>query len=179
MKKILTFAFALALLAGLAVTAESATRNWNLRQKSDGTTVWKENTPSSQSNEFRVDRKVVTLAFEDIGTALTRHVVVPDWGNAGTYYVTKIHSVTHTAIDATTVVSCGVGSGEATGSASNYLITGGSLTHTVAASAAGASTSATPTANNSVAAGGVLHCGSDGASGSIRATITFVIDGNF
>jgi hypothetical protein len=37
----------------------------------------------------------------------------------------------------------------------------------------------TPTATNSVAAGGLLFCGSDGGGTTTRATITFQLDGNF
>jgi hypothetical protein len=169
---------AFALLALGVVGADSASRNWNLRQKTDGTTVWKENTPGA-ANEVRVDRRFLTLALADIGAAATGHVVVPDFGNAGTYYVSKIYSVTHTAVTGTTVIYCGIGSGAATGTATNYRMTSGSISHTVAASAAGATNTATPTANNSVASGGVIHCGSDGVSDAAAATITFQIDGNF
>jgi hypothetical protein len=166
---------AFALLALGVVGADSATRNWNLRQRADGTTVFKENTPSA-GNEVRVDRRFLTMFIADIGTAATHHVVVPNFGNSGTWYVTRIDSVTHTANQTTnTILTCGRG---ADASAVNF--TSGTLTHTVAASAAGAVQSASPTANNGVSSNATIYCGTDGGTdGTVRATITFTIDGNY
>ena len=180
--KSLRVALVAVLLLGLGYAgADSATRNWNLKQKTDGTTVLRENSPGT-ANEIRVDRHIVTLAFEDIGSAVTRHVVVPNLGNSGTYYVSKVWSVTHEATDAEVILTCGVGTGESGqdgGSGEGYNFTAATITHTVAASAAGATQSLTPTATNSVAAGGLLFCGSDGGGTTTRATITFQLDGNF
>lgn len=158
----------LALAVGVTSASYTATRNWNLVQKPNGTTVWRD----PASNEVRVDRRMLYIYLADIGSAATGHVATP---NAG--YVSAIYATSHVAANATTVLSCGVGSGAAGG---GTPFTSGTVTFSVAASGAGQVASGTPTAANSVAAGEAIYCGSDGgASNTVPSMITIVLDGNF
>lgn len=112
--------------------------------------------------EISTRKEYITVELDDLSTASSTYVATPV---AGT--ITKVYSVLHTAIttaDATITVKPG-------GSAA----TGGTITVTQSGSAAGDVDSCTPTAGNSVTAGGYLEIETDGAS-STTARVTLTIE---
>lgn len=177
MRKLLGVLLSVVILAGLASTvAITATRNWTLVQKPDGTTVFRENA-GGNNNEVRVDRRFISLALSDIGQATTNFVVSPMTGYVSQIFMTAYGSAAinlSTQLRVLTGTTCAAGNGT--------LMTGGTLTFgSIGGSPAiGMVRSAAPTANNSVNSGTVICIGSDGgASNAVPAMATIVIDGNF
>lgn len=177
MRKYLGALLAAVLVTGLlATTAITATRNWTLVQKPDGTTVFRENSGGS-GNEVRVDRRFITLHLTDIGQPTTSFITSPMTGYISQIFVQAGGSAAvnaSTALRVFTGTTCAAGNGTAlTGGTMSFGSIGGSP-------AIGMVRSAIPTANNAVNSGGNICIASDGgASNQVPATATIVIDGNF
>lgn len=163
---------ALLVTAGLATTAITATRNWTLVQKPDGTTVFRENSGGS-GNEVRVDRRFITIHLTDIGQTTTYAIASPMTG-----YISQVFARIGPSVNASTGLRVAVGTTCAAGNGT--LLTGGTMMFGSYQAPVGMIRSAIPTANNAVNSGQSICIGSDGAATNLAdGMATIVIDGNF
>ncbi len=110
------------------------------------------------------NRVAITTQIDDISGTNSGYVVAPLAGD-----IIACWSVIDGAINTSDTVL--------TGSINGVNMTDGTITIATAGSAAGDRDSATPSANNTVAAGDAIRFLSDGATGSaVKAVITILID---
>lgn len=113
--------------------------------------------------EITSRKEYITVELDDISTASSTYVPTPAGGT-----VTKAWSVIHGAIataDSTLTIK-----------PAGTAATGGTITVAYSGSAAGDIDSCTPTANNTVTAGGYIEVETDGAStNTVRVTLTIEI----
>ena len=172
MRKLYGALIALALVAGLAFTADTATRNWTLVQKPDGTTVFRENAGGS-NNEVRVDRRFLTVHLTDIGQPTTYTIAAPMTG-----YVSQVFVSVGAAVNSSTGLK--ISSGTTCAAGNGTQMTGGTIMFGSFGAAAGTVRSASMTDNNSINSATNICIGSDGAaSNQVPAMATIVLDGNF
>ena len=173
MRKLFGALLAAVLVTGLlSATAITATRNWTLVQKPDGTTVFRENAGGS-GNEVRVDRRFITVHLTDIGQTTTYTIASPMTG-----YISQVFASIGPSVNASTGLRVAVGTTCAAGNGT--LLTGGTMMFGSYQAPVGMVRSAIPTANNAVSSGQNICIGSDGAATNLaNGMATIVIDGNF
>lgn len=110
------------------------------------------------------NRVILTRRIPDVSTAGSYFVTNPILGDIIKMYITIDNAIT--VADATVTLEIG-----------GVLVTGSSCTVAFTGSAAGSVFSSTPSANNTVAAGGSIEIITDGGSTTAcEATVTLVID---